>query len=115
MHEMEVINQFQENYEFVNFVSVNLDYNLKSYKKVAAKKLYKSWPVVYPLNKQGLISYFQLDHLPTHLLIDPNGDIYQYPALPPTALYNSKSVDETFFKIEKNLSPNKSFQIGKKN
>ena len=115
MHEMEVINQFQENYEFVNFISVNLDYNLKSYKKVVAKKLYKSWPVVYPLNKQGLISYFQLDHLPTHLLIDPNGDIYQYPALPPTALYNSKSVDETFFKIEKNLSPNKSFQIGKKN
>ena len=115
MHEMEVINQFQENYEFVNFVSVNLDYNLKSYKKVATKKLYKSWPVVYPLNKQGLISYFQLDHLPTHLLIDPNGDIYQYPALPPTTLYNSKSVDETFFKIEKNLSPNKSFQIGKKN
>ena len=53
MHEMEVINQFQENYEFVNFVSVNLDYNLKSYKKVATKKLYKSWPVVYPLNKQG--------------------------------------------------------------
>ena len=115
MHEMEVINQFQENYEFVNFISVNLDYNLKSYKKVVAKKLYKSWPVVYPLNKQGLISYFQLDHLPTHLLIDPNGDIYQYPALPPTALYNSQSVDETFFKIEKNLSPNKSFQIGKKN
>ena len=98
MHEMEVINQFQENYEFVNFVSVNLDYNLKSYKKVATKKLYKSWPVVYPLNKQGLISYFQLDHLPTHLLIDPNGDIYQYPALPPTTLYNSKSVDETFLK-----------------
>ena len=112
---MEVINQFQENYEFINFVSINLDYNLKSYKKVVEKKLYKSWPVVYPLNKQSLISYFQLDHLPTHLLIDPNGDIYQYPALPPTALYNSKSVDETFFKIEKNLSPNKSFQIGKKN
>ena len=115
MHEMEVINQFQENYEFVNFISVNLDYNFKSYKKVVAKKLYKSWPVVYPLNKQGLISYFQLDHLPTHLLIDPNGDIYQYPALPPTALYNSQSIDETFFKIEKNLSPKKSFQFGEKN
>ncbi len=115
LHEMEVINQFQENYEFVNFISVNLEYNLKSYKKVAAEKLYKSWPVVYPLNKQGLISHFQLDHLPTHLLIDPNGNIYQYPAFPPTAIYNSQSIDATFFKIEKSLSPNKSFQIGKKN
>ena len=93
LHEMEVINQFQENYDFVNFISVNLDYNLKSFKKLAGSLSYDSWPIVYPLNKQGLISYFELDHLPTHLLIDPNGDIYQYPALPPTALYNNKSID----------------------
>ncbi len=115
LHEMEVINQFQENYEFVNFVSVNLDHNFKSYKKVAEEKLYKSWPVIYPLNKQGLISHFQLDHLPTHLLIDPNGNIYQYPALPPTAMYNSQSIDATFFKIQKSLFSKKSYQIGKKN
>ena len=115
LHEMEVINQFQENYEFVNFVSVNLDHNFKSYKKVAEEKLYKSWPVIYPLNKQGLISHFQLDHLPTHLLIDPNGNIYQYPALPPTAMYNSQSIDATFFKIQKSLFPKKNYQIGKKN
>ena len=115
LHEMEVINQFQENYEFVNFVSVNLDHNFKSYKKVAEEKLYKSWPVIYPLNKQGLISHFQLDHLPTHLLIGPNGNIYQYPALPPTAMYNSQSIDATFFKIQKSLFSKKSYQIGKKN
>ena len=115
LHEMEVINQFQENYEFVNFVSVNLDHNFKSYKKVAEEKLYKSWPVIYPLNKQGLISHFQLDHLPTHLLIDPNGNIYQYPALPPTAMYNSQSIDATFFKIQKSLFSKNSYQIGKKN
>ena len=112
---MEVINQFQENYEFINYISVNLDCDFKSYKKVTAEKLYKSWPVVYPLNKQGLITHFQLDHLPTHLLIDPDGNIYQYPALPPTTLYNSQSIDETFFKIEKTLSTNKNFRIGKKN
>ena len=46
MHEMEVINQFQEKYEFVNFISVNLDYNFKSYKKVVAKN-YKSWPPLF--------------------------------------------------------------------
>ena len=37
MHEMEVINQFQENYEFVNFVSVNLDCDLKAIKKSQRK------------------------------------------------------------------------------
>ena len=115
LHEMEVINQFQENYEFINYISVNLDCDFKSYKKVTAEKLYKSWPVVYPLNKQSIITHFQLDHLPTHLLIDPDGNIYQYPALPPTTLYNSHSIDETFFKIEKTLSTNKNFRIGKKN
>jgi thiol-disulfide isomerase/thioredoxin len=114
LHEMEVINQFQENYDFVNFISINLDYNLKSFKKLAGSLSYDSWPIVYPLNKQGLISYFELDHLPTHLLIDPNGDIYQYPALPPTALYNNKSIDATFFKIQKKLSPDKKYRIGKK-
>ena len=39
LHEMEVINQFQENYEFVNYISVNLDYDFNSYKKVKCRKI----------------------------------------------------------------------------
>jgi hypothetical protein len=40
--------------------------------------------------------------------------ISQYPALPPTRHYNNKSIDETFFNIQKNLSPEKSYHIGSK-
>ena len=111
---MEVVKQFSEKYDFINFLSVNLDYNLKEFKNFIENNEFKTWSICYPLDKQNLISYWELDHLPTHLLIDPNGMISQYPALPPTTHYNNKSIDETFFNIQKNLSPEKSYQIGSK-
>ena len=114
LHEMEVVKQFSEKYDFINFLSVNLDYNLKEFKNFIANNEFKTWSICYPLDKQNLISYWELDHLPTHLLIDPNGMISQYPALPPTKPYNNKSIDETFFNIQKNLSPEKSYHIGSK-
>ena len=70
-----------------------------------------------PTNKQKIVDDFQLDHLPSHLLIDPEGKISQFPALPPSPLskgYNSTTIDKTFFIIKKNTTLKESFKIGKK-
>ena len=66
-------------------------------------------------NKEDIISYLNLDHLPTHLLIDPKGFIYQYPSLPPISLYNDQSIDKLFFDIQKKLEPKKKYNIGSRN
>ena len=118
LHEMEIIKQFKENYSFINYFSVNLDYNKDDYMNFIKSNLNYQWPITYPLNKQKIVDDFQLDHLPSHLLIDPDGNISQFPALPPSPLskgYNSTTIDKTFFTIKKNTVVKESFKVGKKN
>ena len=117
LHEMEIIKKFKENYSFVNFFSVNLDYNEDGYKNFLKSNLNYQWPICYPTNKQKIVDDFQLDHLPSHLLLDPEGNISQFPALSPSPLakgYNSTTIDKTFFTIKKNTRVKDSFKIGKK-
>ena len=115
LHEMEVINQFSKKYSFINFLSVNLDGQVSDLKEFLANNDFNSWPICFPLNKEDIISYLNLDHLPTHLLIDPKGFIYQYPSLPPISLYNDQSIDKLFFDIQKKLEPKKKYNIGSRN
>jgi thiol-disulfide isomerase/thioredoxin len=117
LHEMEIIKQFKENYSIINYISINLDYDENGYKKFLKSNLNYQWPICYPLNKQKIVDDFELDHLPSHLLIDPEGNISQFPALPPSPLskgYNSTTIDKTFFTIKKNTRMKESFKIGKK-
>ena len=117
LHEMEIIKQFKENYSFINYISINLNNNKDEYESFIKSNLNYQWPITSPLNKEKIIDDFQLDHLPSHLLIDPNGNISQFPALPPSPLskgYNSTTIDKTFFTIKKNSRTKESFNIGKK-
>ena len=104
---MEILRQFSKKYDFINFLSVNLDFNINDFQDFIENNDFKTWPICYPKDKEELISFWELDHLPTHLLIDPDGLISQFPALPPTNSYNNNSIDETFFNIQKKLSPKK--------
>ena len=118
LHEMEIIKQFEENYGFVNYISINLDNNEEAYNNFIKTNFNYQWAICYPLNNQKIVDDFQLDHLPIHLLIDTEGKISQFPALPPSPLskgYNSTTIDKTFFTIEKNNKVKESFRIGKKN
>jgi thiol-disulfide isomerase/thioredoxin len=118
LHEMEIIKQFEENYGFVNYISINLDNNEEAYNNFIKTNFNYQWAICYPLNNQKIVDDFQLDHLPIHLLIDTEGKISQFPALPPSPLskgYNSTTIDKTFFTIEKNNKAKESFRIGKKN
>ena len=118
LKEMEIIKKFNENYSFINFVSINLDDNIEEFEVFLDNNPSYKWEILYPKNKQELISEFHLDHLPTHLLIDPNGLISQYPALPPSPLskgYQSSTIDEIFFNIKKKNNVKEKMNIGRKN
>jgi thiol-disulfide isomerase/thioredoxin len=115
LQEMEIINQMSIKYDFINFVSVNMDINYENYKIYLAENNGFNWQICNAINQEEIIKHFNLDHLPTYLLIDQNGNIAQYPAYPPSPLYNSQSIDITFFNINKNNTTKTPFGIGGKN
>ena len=39
LHEMEIIKQFKEDYSFINYISINLDYNENAYKNFIKSNL----------------------------------------------------------------------------
>ena len=115
LQEMEIINKMSQKYNFINFISVNMDQKDIDYKNYINENTHFNWQICKPVNRENLINTFDIDHLPTHILIDPNGSIAQYPAYPPTPLYNNQSIDVTFFNIQKNNTTKSMFGIGGKN
>jgi len=115
LKEMEVINQLHQDYPFINFISVNLDKNENEFIKYINQNGSYKWLICQPIKREEIINDFQLDHLPSHVLIDPNNNILQYPAYPPIPLYNNQSIDVTFFNIKKYKNEKKPLNIGGKN
>ena len=115
LQEMEIINKMSLKYNFINFISVNMDQKDVNYKNYIKEKNHFDWHICKPVNREEIINTFDIDHLPTHILIDPKGSIAQYPAYPPTPLYNNQSIDVTFFNIQKNNTTKSTFGIGGKN
>ena len=115
LQEMEIINEMSLKYNFINFISVNMDQKDVNYKNYIKEKNHFDWHICKPVNREEIINTFDIDHLPTHILIDPKGSIAQYPAYPPTPLYNNQSIDVTFFNIQKNNTTKSTFGIGGKN
>ena len=115
LQEMEIINKYSQNYPSINFISINMDQDNDKYNEYIEENQEFKWNICRPYNKEEIVSSFKLDHLPTYLLLNPNGEISQYPAYPPSPLYNNQSIDVTFFNIKKNNTVKKQFNIGGKN
>ena len=115
LQEMEIINKYSQNYPSINFISINMDQDNYKYNEYIKENQEFKWDICQPYNKEEIVSSFKLDHLPTYLLLNPNGEISQYPAYPPSPLYNNQSIDVTFFNIKKNNTVKKQFNIGGKN
>ncbi|MBM77350.1 MAG: hypothetical protein CL846_02605 [Crocinitomicaceae bacterium] len=115
LHDMEIINQLQKKYTFINFVSINLDDNINNYNDYIKNHNQYTWNICNYDNKIEIFENYSIDHLPTYVLINPNGTICQYPAYPPSPLYNNSSIDETFFDIDKKINKKETFKIGGKN
>lgn len=113
LKEMEIIEQLENKYNAIQFISVNLDENENSFADFLSKTQYK-WEIGRPQNPQDVIELFNLDHLPTYIFIDPYGVIAQYPAYTPSPMYNNQSIDVTFFNLQKKLDQRQRLRIGVK-
>ena len=115
LQEMEIIKKLNENYDFINFISIILDKQNEKYESYIKRNSEFKWDICQASNIDLIIKDFSLDHLPAYILIDPKGKIAQYPAYPPSPLYNNQSIDVTFFNLQKNNTVKTPFGIGGKN
>ena len=117
IHDMEIINQLKEKYSFVNFISINLNKEKTTFNDYILNNQY-DWNICYFNNQTEILTDYSVDHLPSYVLINPDGTICQFPAYPPSPLskgYSSTTIDETFFNIEKKNKAPEPFRIGGKN
>jgi len=115
LQEIQIIQSMAEKYNFINFISIDMNTEKSNYEDYSLKNKIPNWQICKPINNEEIIELFNLHNLPAHMLIDPQGKISQYPAYPPTPLYNNQSIDITFFNIQKNYSKKNHFKIGGKN
>ncbi len=118
IHDMEIINQLKEKYTFITFGSINVDKEKSSFDNYIEENKEFSWDICYFDHQTEILKNYSIDHLPSYVLINPDGTICQFPAYPPSPLskgYKSSTIDETFFNIEKKNKVPEPFRIGGKN
>ena len=118
LHDMEIINQLKEKYSFINFCSINLDKDTSNYIDYLKENQQFNWDICHFNYKTEILNNYSIDHLPSYVLINPDGTICQFPAYGPSPLskgYKSSTIDETFFNIGKKNKVPEPFKIGGKN
>ena len=114
LKELEIIETLHQKYDVVEFISINLDEKEKDFNQFLKENEQYSWRIGRPKNPQDIIDLYRLDHLPTYLLLEPNNKILQYPAYPPSPMYNNQSIDVTLFNLQKKLKEKHQLNIGVK-
>ena len=114
--EMGLYPDFIQKYgENIEFVSINIDSKKRKFDTFLATHPKYNWTMLHYGGNSNLLDEYELASLPKYILIDPKGNIVQYPANRPTPNGNYVSIDKTFFDIKKKKTKKGSFKIGGKN
>jgi len=113
--EMALYPEFMEKYgQHVKFVSINIDSKKSKFDNYIASHPKYKWNMLYYGGKTNLLDDYEINNIPSYILVDPNGDILQNPADRPTPNGSYISIDKTFFDINKSLTKKKRWSIGTK-
>jgi thiol-disulfide isomerase/thioredoxin len=113
--EMDLYPDFIEKYgQHVKFVSINIDSKKSKFDNFIVSHQKYKWNLLYYDGNTNLLDEYQINNLPSYILIDPNGDILQNPANRPSPNGAYVSIDKTFFDINKSLTKKKRWSIGTK-
>jgi peroxiredoxin len=116
INEMKIMRKLYEKYSWdVEFISINVDPDIKSMKEFLRKNNDYSWVFVHSGKNKDLREIYNVTSLPQFYLVDPEGYIIQAPALRPSANGSGKSIDETFHYIQKKVHPVEHHIPGQKN
>jgi peroxiredoxin len=114
LNEMKLMEKMYEKYNWdVEFISINVDENPKAMRDFLHKNAYK-WVFLYGGKDNSIRDVYNVSSLPQFYLVDPDGVLIQAPALRPSPNGTFKSIDETFFYIQKKLHPQKKHVPGQK-
>lgn len=113
--EMGLFPVFKEKYgKHVAFVSINMDSDKKKFDNFVAGYPNFDWNMLHFGGNSNLLDQYEVNNVPSYILIDPEGKILQYPALSPSPNGVGISIDKTFFDINKKLSKKRRWNIGGK-
>lgn len=113
--EMALYPEFIEKYgRHVKFVSINIDSKKTKFDNFIASHPKYKWNMLYYGGNTNLLDDYELNNIPSYILVDPDGNILQNPANRPSPNGSYVSIDKTFFDINKSLTPKKRWNIGTK-
>ena len=113
--EMEIIKSLHNKHsEAITFISISVDKNKADYENYVRDYSDYKWNICHYNFNHQLIDDYKIKSIPKYILIDKNGEINQAPAYSPIPDGNNHSIDETFFSIHKTITPNREFNVGKK-
>ena len=105
--DMRIMTTLQKRYgEQVKMVSVCMDEDPKALDNLLKEYQEFDWTFLKGHEAPELKSLYDLVAYPSYILIDPEGNVIQYPALRPSPKGNYESIDKTMYNIKRNLTQN---------
>lgn len=115
MQEMQVIKDLSDKYgEDIAFISLCTDKSKTTYDAYCEEHPSYKWDTFYIGENSELIQLFKVADVPSYYLIDQEGFIAMAPALGPSPSGEYKSIEDTFFYINKRLHPVDKPRVGGK-
>lgn len=113
--EMALYPDFIEKYgQHVKFISINIDSKKSKFDSYIASHPKYKWNMLYYGGNTNLLDDYEVNNIPSYILVDPDGNILQNPADRPSPNGAYVSIDKTFFDINKSLTKKKRWSIGTK-
>jgi cytochrome oxidase Cu insertion factor (SCO1/SenC/PrrC family) len=114
VNEMKIMKILYEKYKWdVEFVSINVDDDPKQMKNFLRKNPYR-WTFLHYGKDKDIRQRYNALTLPQFYLVDPDGVLIQAPALRPTPDGTSRSIEKTFYLIQKKRHPDIKIMPGQK-
>jgi hypothetical protein len=114
INEMKIMKILYEKYKWdIEFISINVDDDPKLMKNFLRKNAYR-WTFLHYGKDREIRKRYNATALPQFYLVDPDGVLIQAPALRPTPDGTSRSIEKTFYMIQKKLHPDRKWMPGQK-
>lgn len=113
-NELRLMKSLYDKYKWdIEFVSINVDEDPRLMKNFLKKNLY-TWTFLHQGKDREIRKRYNATALPMYYLVDPDGVLLQAPALRPSPDGTDRSIEKTFYLIQRKLHPDGRLMPGQK-
>lgn len=114
VNELKLMKGLYDKYKWdIEFISINVDDNPKLMKDFLRKNPYK-WTFLHYGRDREIRQRYNAIGIPQFYLVDPDGVLLQSPALRPSPDGTGRTIEKTFYTIQRKLHPNQKWLPGQK-